>query len=156
MNYYNLLEPYDRELWVIHKTGTISGSTQGIRAKVEALLSIYELQYKKKPKDGCNGKCVGRALRILAKDYQELKAKDLEGKLPVYEVTMADDCDPQIALVEDSPNPFVIVEEGTKLSEVYYSQMKYQQLRALCKEKNIPLNKKDKRQDLIDKLNAHS
>ena len=150
MNYYNLLEPYDRELYVIHKTGTISGSTQGIRAKVEALLSIYELQYKKKPKDGCNGKCVGRALRILAKDYQEMKANDKS--LPMYELKLAEDSEVEVVITDKPIVPFVVIENPT----ILYNEFKYQQLRTLCKEKNIPLNKKDKRQDLIDKLNGHS
>jgi len=122
MTYYNLLEPYDRELFIINKTGTISGSSEQIKKKVTELFKIYELQYKKKVKPGC-GKCSGRALRRLAKDYEELQAKATK-------------------------------EEPVVITKTQYDNMTYWELRKLCKDKGLNPQKKDNRQELIDKLNA--
>jgi hypothetical protein len=127
MTYYNKLEPYDRELWIIYKTGTISAGTKS--TNIMNLIKIYENHYKKKVKLGC-GKCSGRALRKLADDYQILKNEPIENLSKPLMVSAMD-------------------------VETVYEGVKYQELRRLCRSKNIPLDKKDKKQDLIDKLNNH-
>ncbi len=138
MSYYESLKEYDKELTIIWQTSSISTKTLKVAERIEELIHIY-CDEKGIDYDGlCKG-CTarGRALRILAKDYQEMKAKDLGG------VTASE-----------------FIELTAKVAEINkpkvdYSKFKYQELRNLCKEKNIPLNKKDKRQDLIDKLNNH-
>ena len=139
MTYYEELKPFEDFLAITVRAKAISGTVENQR-KLKELLTVYQ---KHHPEDKtcmtCNGKALFRLINRIANEYFELKSFDV---------------------ISGSDYVLDLSREGAELyphsnpDEGWYKQMKMHELRSLCKERGIKTSNKDKKTELIDKLNG--
>ena len=133
--FFDKLKAHDKNLVIMAKTGALSISTPAKKKSIEELISAYEWFYSRRVKKQCpNGSCAGRALRLLADNYKEMKAQDLRANPKPKK-------EPKAKEVEDKFKFYPT-----------YSDMKMPALRKACKAAGIKPKNTDKKVDLIKML----